>query len=1109
MKNFKKILALLLAVVMTVGTVAMIGAASITFNDTDGHWAWTNGAIPYLVDKNVLNGYKNSDGSYSFIPDGEVTRAEFIKMLDETFGLTATKAINFSDVKSTDWFCVYFQKAAAQGYLLNYGTSCNPNGKLTREEAISLLVRYLALDPEKKADASTFTDFNTVSSKYQDYVLEAIYAGLIDGYPDNTFRPNGTLTRAEALTILYRAAGCIYNAGTNSASSSYTPSVSSRDAGAPDGNTVVTKGGITIVGQTLTGRTIISEGASAGVVTFSNCTIKGDLYIRGNAKVILDKCKVDNIIDNGTGGVSLLTTSSVTNLTLNKKATVFTEEGTKISSLTVNSTAASSAVTGSADITKITVKAQGFKSDVIPFEYEIVNGLTAKFAGIEYSDSESGDSVFKVAPYTTADKNYYYIEFTALKKGTAYYYYTSSSKAPTTQDFDKNYASATYSGRISAEAGKEVSKKTFTISELKNYRYVVIMFQSGTTKQDPIVVSNSDDSATGFSTEPALTSAGDAINFKVSANGTVYYFYTESAEELTQAEFLKEYADCESALKGTVTATTKSAASFKINDVYSSMYDYVAVMLKSSSGAQYRPVIVPIGDNGFSVEPYVKTAGKIECKSSFSGTVYYYYSKTSTVPSTLDYLKEWNATTYRSRQDVVKNVTSTIEYRTSYSSTYPYMIIALRDAAGNFKLPVCVELGYESGFAVVPKMVSDTVVEYVVNVVGTVQYYFTSSSAVPTVEQFTYTYTNSVPAAYKGTEAARFSGFEGYITMPSGVTSSDYIAIMLTDSSGIAYAPIVISLKYDPNDSLTGFAYVPFVRDGELYIKTVGTTTVRYYYGTDMRNVTPADFYTNYNNAEFSGEISVTAGELKKLTINQSARLLYQTIVVAVWNGSRYGEPVCVYAFENSNPQAGITGFANSKSVDFVDTILIDPYYTGTLYYFATDSLSEATATFNKARADISSRAVTAGVRTAITESTKRYLVIALEANDTLYEKVVVDMTTGTTHQEKQYNDGANTTGDNIYTYANDAINHTVKFSTSSDCYVYYTLVGDGEIISYVGDTSFGNAGNVVATARTPLDFDYSTLYTYAQGLSNSRVMIYLQCCKNGQKYQSRVIILK
>ena len=100
MKKFNRILSVVLAVMMALSCAVFAGAANITFTDVANHWAWTNGQIPYLVEKGVLNGYKNDNGTYSFKPDGEVKRSEFIKMLDETFGLTKTTSISYNDIMS-------------------------------------------------------------------------------------------------------------------------------------------------------------------------------------------------------------------------------------------------------------------------------------------------------------------------------------------------------------------------------------------------------------------------------------------------------------------------------------------------------------------------------------------------------------------------------------------------------------------------------------------------------------------------------------------------------------------------------------------------------------------------------------------------------------------------------------------------------------------------------------------------------------------------------------------------------------------------------------------------------------------------------------------------
>ena len=105
MKKFRRILSALLAVVMVLGTVTAVGAANVSFTDVSGHWAWTGGQIPYLVEKGVLNGYQQPNGTYMFKPDGEITRAEIATVVNRILKIEATPeaAQEFSDLDNSHW----------------------------------------------------------------------------------------------------------------------------------------------------------------------------------------------------------------------------------------------------------------------------------------------------------------------------------------------------------------------------------------------------------------------------------------------------------------------------------------------------------------------------------------------------------------------------------------------------------------------------------------------------------------------------------------------------------------------------------------------------------------------------------------------------------------------------------------------------------------------------------------------------------------------------------------------------------------------------------------------------------------------------------------------
>ncbi len=49
-----------------------------------------------------------------------------------------------------------------------------------------------------------FADNAEILDWMKGYVHEAVQAGILEGYPDNTFRPNQTSTRAEAVVMIQR-----------------------------------------------------------------------------------------------------------------------------------------------------------------------------------------------------------------------------------------------------------------------------------------------------------------------------------------------------------------------------------------------------------------------------------------------------------------------------------------------------------------------------------------------------------------------------------------------------------------------------------------------------------------------------------------------------------------------------------------------------------------------------------------------------------------------------------------------------------------------------------------------------------------------------------------
>lgn len=154
----------------------------------------------------ILKGYISGDLTKHFYPDKGLSRGEMAvmleKCLDKTDKLNAYQA-KFIDVSSTNWQAKAIEALSAQGFIKGYPDNTFRYDKLvTRREFIWLLIQ--AKMPEVKGEAKLFKDV-----KENDWAKEAIalatQAGIVSGYPDETFRPEATLTRAEAVRMINKA----------------------------------------------------------------------------------------------------------------------------------------------------------------------------------------------------------------------------------------------------------------------------------------------------------------------------------------------------------------------------------------------------------------------------------------------------------------------------------------------------------------------------------------------------------------------------------------------------------------------------------------------------------------------------------------------------------------------------------------------------------------------------------------------------------------------------------------------------------------------------------------------------------------------------------------
>lgn len=158
---------------------------------------WAYDAINSMSDKSIVIGYP--DGSFK--PNNTVTYGEFIKM-----ALIAATGEDAGNAASGHWAQNYYDKALERGYFTEYDIERSMLGeKITRAHMALIISSILGDIKIKNYDEiqEGITDI-TYRTPYEYDITKSYATGILTGYEDKTFRPNKTLSRAEAAAVIYR-----------------------------------------------------------------------------------------------------------------------------------------------------------------------------------------------------------------------------------------------------------------------------------------------------------------------------------------------------------------------------------------------------------------------------------------------------------------------------------------------------------------------------------------------------------------------------------------------------------------------------------------------------------------------------------------------------------------------------------------------------------------------------------------------------------------------------------------------------------------------------------------------------------------------------------------
>lgn len=205
--HFLKLIGFVLMFILVFTNVPTVNAD--TFTDVpNNHWA--KSAILEMKEKGIINGLP--DGSFN--PNGNISRAEFSKIITLAFNLPTVDNFNvsslFKDIPDNAWYKEYINAASPYLTYWDYpdGMYYKPTDKGVREDiAVALVVASGISDmPLNNPNLlkETFYDAEDISPKLRHTVALAVENGLITGMPNGTFQPQEPINRASAAILLSR-----------------------------------------------------------------------------------------------------------------------------------------------------------------------------------------------------------------------------------------------------------------------------------------------------------------------------------------------------------------------------------------------------------------------------------------------------------------------------------------------------------------------------------------------------------------------------------------------------------------------------------------------------------------------------------------------------------------------------------------------------------------------------------------------------------------------------------------------------------------------------------------------------------------------------------------
>lgn len=178
-----------------------------SFCDISAHWA--HDIIEQMSDDGIINGIAEN-GKLLFKPDDNISRIQFAAIMCKAMGIDQDKysddVLNFTDNDQIQPWAVNYVKAMVSMGYINGKSDDNgktlyfdPESSISRAEAFAVMARTIDSD---ETQILTYSDTSAIPQWAQPSFARLAALGIIQGFSDNSIKPNACATRAEAAVLV-------------------------------------------------------------------------------------------------------------------------------------------------------------------------------------------------------------------------------------------------------------------------------------------------------------------------------------------------------------------------------------------------------------------------------------------------------------------------------------------------------------------------------------------------------------------------------------------------------------------------------------------------------------------------------------------------------------------------------------------------------------------------------------------------------------------------------------------------------------------------------------------------------------------------------------------